>query len=46
LNADGPVNDLIDDAHRAKDHGSPYVGSMISARAARSATVKVTPREE
>jgi hypothetical protein len=42
--ADGPVNDLIDDAYRAKYHGSPYLGSMISARA-RSATVKVTPSE-
>jgi hypothetical protein len=41
---DGPINDLINDAYRAKYHGSPYVSSMIGARA-RSATVKVMPRE-
>jgi hypothetical protein len=41
---DGPINDLIDDAYRAKYRGSPYLGSMIGARA-RSATVKVMPRE-
>jgi hypothetical protein len=40
---DGPINDRIDDAYRAKYHGSPYLSPMISARA-RSATVKVTPR--
>jgi hypothetical protein len=40
---DGPINDLIDDAYRAKYHGSPYLSPMISARA-RSATVKVMPR--
>jgi hypothetical protein len=39
---DGPINDRIDDAYRAKYRGSPYLGSMISARA-RSATVKVMP---
>jgi hypothetical protein len=39
---DGPINDLIEDAFRAKYRGSPYLGSMISARA-RSATVKVMP---
>ena len=39
----GPVNDLIDEAHRAKYKGSPYLSPMISARA-RSATVKVMPR--
>ena len=42
--ADGPINDLIDDAYRAKYHGSPYLRSMISP-GARSATVKVMPRE-
>ncbi len=42
--ADGPINERIDDAYRAKYHGSPYLGPMIGARA-RSATVKVTPRE-
>src|SRR6185295_1954354 len=41
---DGPINDLIDDAYRAKYHGSPYLSPMIDARA-RSATVKVMPRE-
>ena len=38
------INDLIDGAYRAQYRGSPYLGSMISARA-RSATVKVMPRE-
>jgi hypothetical protein len=41
---DGPINDLIDDAYRAKYPGSPYLSPMISARA-RSATVKITPRD-
>ena len=41
---DGPINDLIDDAYRAKYKGSPYLSPMIGARA-RSATVKVMPRE-
>ena len=41
---DGPINDLIDDAYRAKYHGSAYLGPMIGARA-RSATVKVVPRD-
>src|SRR5713226_1002199 len=41
---DGPINDLIDDAYRAKYHGSPYLSPMIGTRA-RSATVKVMPRE-
>jgi hypothetical protein len=41
---DGPINDLVDDAYRAKYHGSPYLKSMIGARA-RSATVKAMPRE-
>jgi hypothetical protein len=40
---DGPINDRIDDAYRAKYHGSSYLSSMIGARA-RSATVKVMPR--
>jgi hypothetical protein len=40
----GPINDRIDDAYRAKYHGSPYLSPMIGARA-RAATVKVTPRE-
>ena len=41
---DGPINDRIDDAYRAKYKGSPYLGPMIGARA-RSGTVIVTPRE-
>src|SRR5436305_5745189 len=41
---DGPVNDRIDDAYRAKYRGSPYLSPMIGTRA-RSATVKVMPRE-
>ena len=39
---DGPINDRIDDAYRAKYHGSPYLSPMIGART-RSATVKVMP---
>jgi len=41
---DGPVNQRIDDAYRAKYHDSPYLDPMIGARA-RSATVKVLPRQ-
>ena len=41
---DGPINDLIDDAYRARYHGSPYLSSMLGTRA-RSATVKVVPRD-
>ena len=40
----GPINDRIDDAYRAKYGGSPYLKPMIVARA-RSATVKIAPRE-
>jgi len=40
---DGPINDRIDDAYRAKYRGSPYLKPMIGARA-RGATVKVMPR--
>ena len=40
---DGPINDRIDDAYRAKHRASPYLAPMISARA-RSATIKVMPR--
>jgi hypothetical protein len=29
----GPINDRFDTAYRAKYHGSPYLKSMISARA-------------
>ena len=40
----GAINDRVDDAYRAKYHGSPYLRPMIGARA-RSATVKVMPRD-
>ena len=42
---DGPINDRIDNAYRAKYHDSPYLSPMIGALA-RSATVKVMPRGE
>jgi len=41
---EGPVNDRIDDAYRAKYKANPYLSPMIGARA-RSATLKVIPRE-
>jgi hypothetical protein len=41
---EGPINDRIDDAYRAKYKGSSYLKPMIGARA-RSATLKVMPRE-
>jgi hypothetical protein len=41
---EGPINDRIDYAYRAKYGGSPYLSAMIDARA-RAATVKVMPRE-
>ncbi|ATY83584.1 DUF2255 domain-containing protein [Kyrpidia spormannii] len=41
---DGPINDLIDDAYRAKYRSSPYLAPMIGSRA-RAATVKILPRE-
>jgi hypothetical protein len=41
---DAAINNVIDDAYRAKYHGSPYLSPMIGARA-RSATVKGMPRE-
>jgi hypothetical protein len=40
---DGPINDRIDDAYRAKYRDSPYLDPMIGARA-RAATVRVAPR--
>ncbi|MBW0000912.1 MAG: DUF2255 family protein [Verrucomicrobia bacterium] len=42
---DGPINDRIDEAYRAKYGDSSYLSPMIGARA-RAATVKVMPREE
>jgi hypothetical protein len=41
---EGPINDNIDDAYRAKYGGSPYLKPMISAQA-RGATVKIMPVE-
>jgi hypothetical protein len=41
---DGPINDRIDEAYRAKYRDSRYLSPMIGARA-RSATVKIVPRE-
>jgi hypothetical protein len=41
---DGPIADRIDNAYRAKYHGSPYLNPMIAARA-RSATVRIVPRQ-
>jgi hypothetical protein len=42
--AEGPINDRIDEAYRAKYGGSPYLSPMIGARA-RPATLKVLPRD-
>ena len=39
---DGPINDAVDEAYRAKYGSSPYLSSMIGERA-HSATVKITP---
>ena len=41
---DGPVNDRIDEAYRAKYSGSPYLKPMIGTRA-RSATVRIMPAD-
>ncbi len=41
---EGPINDGVDDAYRAKYRSSPYLSPMIGARA-RSATFKGMPRE-
>ena len=41
---DGPINDRIDKAYRAKYRSSEYLGPIIGSRA-RSATIKVMPRE-
>jgi hypothetical protein len=40
---EGPINDRVDEAYRAKYPRSPYLTPMTGARA-RSATVKVLPR--
>jgi hypothetical protein len=41
---DGPINDAIDNAYRAKCRDSPYLKSMISPQT-RAATVRISPRE-
>ena len=41
---DGPINDRIDDAYRAKYGTSPYLSPMVGA-SARSATIKILPHE-
>ena len=41
---EGPINERIDKAYRAKYRSSEYLGPMIGSRA-RSATVKIMPRE-
>ncbi len=40
---DGPMNNGIDEAYRAKYHGNPFLTPMITG-GARSATVKIIPR--
>jgi hypothetical protein len=40
---EGPMNDRIDEAYRAKYRGSPYLDPMIGKRA-RAATVRIIPR--
>lgn len=40
---DGPINDHVDEAYRAKYRSSSYLNPMVGARA-RAATLKVMPR--
>jgi hypothetical protein len=40
---EGPINDRIDEAYRAKYTNSPYLAPMIGKRA-RAATVRITPQ--
>jgi hypothetical protein len=40
---DGPINDRIDQAYRAKYRDSPYLRPMIGTRV-RAATVRIMPR--
>ena len=40
---EGPINDRIDDAYRAKYRSSPYLDPMVGRTD--SATLKVTPRD-
>jgi hypothetical protein len=40
---EGPTNDRIDDAYRAKYESSPYLQAMIGTRT-RTTSVRITPR--
>ncbi len=40
---DGPIDDMVDDAYRAKYASSPYLSAMIGERV-RSTTIKIMPR--
>jgi hypothetical protein len=40
---DGPINNRIDDAYRAKYHGSPYLSPMIGAGADNTTTSGTRP---
>jgi hypothetical protein len=41
---EGPINDRVDDAYRAKYSDSPFLKPMIGKRA-RAATIRIMPRE-
>jgi hypothetical protein len=41
---DGAINDLVDDAYRAKYRASPYLPPMIGPHA-RAATVRILPQD-
>ncbi len=41
---EGPINDRVNEAYRAKYRGSPYLVPMIGDRA-RSATIKIMARD-
>jgi hypothetical protein len=41
---EGPINDRVNEAYRAKYRSSPYLAPMIGDRA-RSATIKIMPRD-
>jgi hypothetical protein len=41
---EGSINDLVDEAYRAKYRNSSYLGPMIGVRA-HTATVKIMPRD-
>jgi hypothetical protein len=43
--ANGPINQAVDDAYKAKYQGSPYLQPMLG-ESPRAATVKIVPREK